>query len=120
MAIVRIQNAKVTRINNNGYGVQVKEDDREVSGRTFYGKRFTLWFKEPHGLSEGATVSVSGFLDAKVDEWTDRDGHPRQSVSFSVNSQKIDGDTRQQDPAPSGVPVVEAWGAREITDEVPF
>jgi single-stranded DNA-binding protein len=69
----------------------VKEADRQVSGKTVYGDRYTVWFKEDHGLSEGDTVSVSGFLGAKVSDWTDREGNERHTVELSVNSPRVEG-----------------------------
>lgn len=92
MALINIKDATVTRVNRNGFGVQVKEADRTVNGKTFKGDRYTVWFTSPHGLSEGDTVSVSGFLAAKVGEpWSDREGNERRSVELSVNSPRVDG-----------------------------
>lgn len=117
MALVNIKDATVTRVNRSGYGVQVKEADRQVSGKSVYGDRYTIWFKEYSGLSEGDTVSVSGFLGAKVSEWTDKEGNLRHTVELSVNSPRVEGF-----PA-KGAPVVEAQGWAEVTDyndESPF
>ena len=118
MAIVSLKEATVTRVNRSGFGVQVKEADREQGGKTFKGDRYTVWFKEAHGLIEGDIVSVSGFLASKVGEpWTDREGNERRSVELSVNSPRLDGF-----PA-KGAPVVEAQGWAEVTDyndESPF
>jgi hypothetical protein len=94
----------------------VKEADRQVSGKTVYGDRYTVWFKEYSGLSEGDTVSVSGFLSAKVNTW-EKDGVERHTVELSVNSPRVEGF-----PA-KGAPVVEAQGWAEVTDyndESPF
>jgi hypothetical protein len=91
MALVSLKDVQVVRVNRSGFGVQVKEADREQGGKTFKGDRFTVWFKESHGLTEGDTVSVSGFLSAKVGEWTDREGNARQSVELSLNSPRVDG-----------------------------
>jgi hypothetical protein len=92
MAFVQIKDATVTRVNRAGFGVQVKEPDRESGGKTFKGDRFTVWFTAPHGLTEGDMVSVSGFLAAKMGEpWTDREGNERRSVELSVNSPRVEG-----------------------------
>ncbi len=100
MAEITIKDATVTRVNSRGFGVQVKEADRESGGKTFYGKRFTLWFKEPSGLSEGDTVSVSGFLDAKVSEW-EKDGETKRGVELSVNSPRVEGWPAKGSDAPA-------------------
>lgn len=112
MAVVKIKDAQVTRVNSKGFGVKVTESN-EYAGKT-YKTQYTLWFTQPHGLSEGDVVSVSGFLGAKVgDPWTDRDGNERTSVELSVNNPKLDGF-----PAPA-VRVEEPWAATPST-EVPF
>jgi hypothetical protein len=90
MALISIKDATVVRVNRSGYGVQVKEADRQVSGKTVYGDRYTVWFKEYSGLSEGDTVSVSGFLSAKVNTW-EKDGVERHTVELSVNSPRVEG-----------------------------
>ena len=116
MALISIKDATVTRVNRSGFGVQVKEADRTVNGKTFCGKRFTVWFSATHGLSEGDTVSLSGFLDAKLSE-REVDGETKRWVELSLNSPRLDGF-----PA-KGAPVVEAQGWAEVTDyndESPF
>lgn len=116
MALVNIKDASVVRVNRSGFGVQVKEADRDVKGKTFKGDRYTVWFTGPHGLSEGDTVSVSGFLSAKVSEWTDKEENVRHTVELSVNSPRVDGF-----PA-KGAPVVEeSWASTtDYNDESPF
>lgn len=106
MAIVKLDKVNVTRVNSKGFGVQVKEADRG----DFKGARYTVWFKEFHGLTVGDTVSLSGFLGAKVNEWTNDAGEVKHSVELSVNSPKLDGF-----PAKEEAPVEEAWPS-----EVPF
>jgi hypothetical protein len=91
MAEITIKGATVTRVNRSGFGVQVKEADRESSGTTYPGQKFTVWFKAEHGLSEGDTVSLSGLLGAKVSDWTDREGNERHTVELSVNSPRVEG-----------------------------
>ncbi|KRC52141.1 hypothetical protein ASE16_03575 [Leifsonia sp. Root227] len=111
MAIVKIKDATVTRVNSKGYGVKVTESN-ESNGKR-YKTQYTLWFKEPHGLSEGDVVSVDGFLGAKVGEpWEDRDGNQRVSVELSVNNPKLDGYPK--------APVEEQWAAPTNNDETPF
>ena len=89
MAIVKLQNVEVTRVNSSGHGVQVAEKF-QVQGKERQ-TRYTVWFEEPHGLAVGNVISVSGFLGAKVgDPWTGQDGQERRSVEFSVNKPRIE------------------------------
>jgi len=117
MSIVKIKDAKVVRVNRSGFGVQVQEPEKQSNGRTFKGDRFTIWFTDPHGLSEGDTVSLSGFLSAKVGEaWTDREGNERHSVELSVNQPRVDGDVQVQSDAEPA----DEWSAPASNDSVPF
>jgi len=89
MAIIKLHEVTVTRLNNTGNGVKVTESN-ESGGKTFK-KHFTCWFDEPSGLREGDIVSLSGFLGAKVgDPWTGDDGQERRSVELSLNKPRID------------------------------
>jgi len=88
MAIVQLKDVVVSRVNRTGHGVKVLEESR--TGDKTYKTYFSVWFKEPHGLSEGDKVSLSGFLGAKIgDPWTDREGNERTSVELSVNSPRL-------------------------------
>lgn len=119
MAIVQLKDVVVSRVNRTGNGVKVLEEN-ESGGKT-YKTYYSVWFKEPHGLSEGDKVSLSGFLGAKIgDPWTDRDGNERQSVELSVNSPRLSGDgpvlaveSLEQQPW-------ETSPASGYTDETPF
>lgn len=89
MAIVKLQNVEVTRVNSSGHGVQVAEKF-QVQGKERQ-TRYTVWFEEPHGLAVGNVISVSGFLGAKVGEpWVGQDGQERRSVELSVNKPRIE------------------------------
>lgn len=89
MAIVKLRDVEVTRVNNSGFGVQVAEKF-QVQGKDRQ-TRFTVWFEEPHGLTVGDRVSLSGFLGAKVGEpWVGQDGQERRSVELSVNKPRIE------------------------------
>jgi len=88
MAIVNLKDVTVTRLNGTGNGVKVTESN-ERNGKT-YKTQFTCWFDEPSGLREGDTVSLSGFLSAKVgDPWTGTDDVERRSVEYSINKPRI-------------------------------
>ena len=119
MAIVQLKDVTVSRVNSKGFGVKVLESS-ESNGKT-YKTYYSVWFKEPHGLSEGSVVSLSGFLGAKIsDPWTDRDGNERTSVELSVNSPRLAGETQTAAATPD---VGSAWNTDSgagYTDETPF
>ena len=108
MALVKLKDVAVVRVNQTGYGVQVEESN-EFQGKTFK-QRFTLWFKEPHGLREGDVISASGFLGAKVsDPWTDKEGVERRTAELSLNSPRLD----------TGAPQITKPGL-PVSNEMPF
>ena len=120
MAIIKIKDATVTRVNRTGYGVQVTEPEKQSNGRTYKGDRYTIWFTQPSGLTEGDKVSISGFLATKVGEpWTDRDGNQRTSVELSVNNPRIDTDGQVQSDA-EPVPDSGDWAHTVNDAETPF
>ena len=92
----------VTRTFYNGKGAEVVETFKKNDGSE--GKsRYSLWFKEPHGLSEGDAGSWRGALSVAVDEWTDKEGGTRHSAKVSLNGAKPTGDARKTataQPAP--------------------
>ena len=122
MAIVNLKDVTVERLNGKGFGVKVAEkfqvqgNDRKT--------QYTVWFKEPHGLSEGDIVSLSGFLSAKVgDPWTGQDGQERRSVELSLNDPRIQAgsDTSRQvsqsvAPAPTAQQTADAWSTPAAQD----
>lgn len=101
MAVVRLKDVEVMRVNRTGNGVQVAE--KFTAGGKERQTRFTVWFDEPHGLSVGDVVSVSGFLGAKVgDPWTGDDGVERRSVELSVNRPRIEAGSGSGGGSPAG------------------
>lgn len=89
MALVMLKDVEVSRVNQKGYGVQVVEKSH-AQGKDFT-TRWTVWFSQPHGLSVGDVVSLSGFHGDKVGEpWTDKDGNQRVSVERSINNPRLD------------------------------
>ena len=74
--------------NFTGVGMVIGESYKDKQGelRT---TRFTAWFDEDPGVNTGDVITVSGFLSAKVDEWTDKDGQPRVSAKMSLNKAKV-------------------------------
>lgn len=89
MAIVSLDDVSVSHVNSSGFGVKVVEQSAGKDNRIFK-QRFSVWFREPHGLVVGDRISLSGFISAKVgDPWTDRDGVERTSVELSINSPRM-------------------------------
>jgi len=80
----------VTRTFYNGKGAEVVETFKKNDGSE--GKsRYSLWFKEPHGLSEGDTGKWRGSLSVAVDQWG-KDGETRHTAKVSLNGAKPLGD----------------------------
>lgn len=101
MALVKLKDVEVVRLNRTGFGVVVAEKF-QVQGKERQ-TRFMVWFDEPHGLQVGQTVSLSGFLGAKVgDPWVGQDGQERRSVELSVNKPKLEGEPAAAPTAPGG------------------
>ena len=74
----------ITRVFFEGKGAELTETFEKRDGSEGK-KRYTLWFKEPHGLREGDTGSYRGALSVDVDEWTDKEGTIRHTAKVSVN-----------------------------------
>lgn len=83
MAFIEITGT-VTRIFHGGRGVEVVEVFEKRDGSEGKSK-FTLWFADPAGLSEGDSGSWRGSHSVKVDEWTDKQGEQRHSAVVSIN-----------------------------------
>ncbi len=97
---------KVGRVFFEGKGAEI-EEEFTVKG-TQMSKRWTAWFDQPHGLTEGSVVKVSGLHSDELNEWQDKDsGETKRSVKRSLNKARIDGT-----PA--------AASSAATTSEVPF
>lgn len=113
MAIVNLKDVKVYGVFSKGF--RVVEESKGRDG-TNYSTRYTVW-SDTLGVREGDTVSLSGFLGAKVSEWTDKEQQVRHSVELSVNSPRLADDAAPEVPAPAvGVP----WATTQVGSEVPF
>jgi len=84
MAIVNLKDVKVYATFSRGFRV-VEESTKD--GKT-YTQRYTIW-SEGIGVAEGDIISLSGFLSAKVSEWTDKDQQVRHSVELSLNAPRL-------------------------------
>ena len=93
---------KVSRVFFSGKGAEVTETFT-VNGSE-KSKRWTAWFDQPHGLSEGDGVKVSGLHSDQIDEWQDKvSGETKRSVKRSLNKARLDarGGNTQQAPSDS-------------------
>jgi len=81
MATVTIENAKVERL-IAGYGFKASESTliKSEERKTW----FTVWTKE--AVTEGQVVTIEGDLSVKIEEFTGRDGSPRQTAAIHVNN----------------------------------
>ena len=113
MAITSIKDGVVSRVNRQGYGVQVSEE-YEVDGKV-RSTKWTVWFKEPHGLQVGDRISVSGFHSDKVGEFEDETGQIKRYVERSLNAPRI-ADTRPG----AGSLVESTFGASLVNESAPF
>lgn len=121
MAVIQLKGVQVTRLDQNGDGVQVVESN-EVNGKT-YKTFWKLWFKQPSGLNVGDVVNVSGLHGARSGGVRkDRDGnltvnavdgHPERFVDLSVNSPKVEA-------AAAAAPVAVPAGWTETGESSPF
>ena len=75
MAITTVT-GQVGRTFYDGKGAEVIESWQQ-GGETMT-KKWSAFFNEPHGLTEGDQVEVSGIHGDKIDEW-DKDGEKRRA-----------------------------------------
>lgn len=101
MAIVQLKDVKVYATFSKGF--RVVEESKSRDGKD-YSTRWTVW-GETIGVTEGDVVSLSGFLSAKVSEWTDKEGAVRHSVELALNSPRL------ADREATSVPASEPWAA---------
>ena len=74
MAILSWKEVTVKRVFYNGLGAEFVETFQTRSGEQGE-KKYSAFFEEPHGLSEGQVGNVSGLLSVKARLW-ERDGEP--------------------------------------------
>ncbi|MFC5930881.1 hypothetical protein D6T64_11875 [Cryobacterium melibiosiphilum] len=117
MAIIKIQGT-VGSIFQDGKCVKLIE--KSTSGDKEYTSRYTAWFDQSPGLSEGDHVNVSGFFSVKQGKpWQDRDGNERQSIDVNVNKARVDtgkGEESQQNTQQStqqSPPADDPWPATQ-------
>jgi len=118
---------KVGRTFFEGKGAEIVES--WTSNGETYTKRWSAFFEQPHGLVEGADVTVSGIHGDKVDSW-DKDGETRHSVKRTLNKAKIKGQDataapQATEPAPADTSATsepaDVWNMPSAPDsELPF
>lgn len=126
MAIIKI-NGTVDRIFQDGRCVKLTE--KSGSGDKTYTDRYTAWFEQSPGLTEGQEVAVSGFISVKQGKpWKDRDGNERTSIDVNVNKARVDGKSdsapaAQQDEPWASAPAADVWAdsaPADYSDSTPF
>lgn len=121
MALVQLKDVTVYAVFSKGF--RVVEESKGREGKD-YSTRWTVW-ADASGIRGGDVVSLSGFLSARVNDWTDKDGSARHSVELSVNSPRIQGQDAggsPQTPQNGGVALSltrDVWDAQQ-PPEVPF
>jgi hypothetical protein len=85
MATVTIKSATVARIiEGHGFAAAESFKKRDGSeGKSYY----TVW--SDARVSVGDTVSISGLLGVKLEEYTTRDGERKQTAAASVNNAEV-------------------------------
>lgn len=82
MATVTIENAEVFRL-IPGFGFKLVEVKKLRNGDTAK-NYYTIWTKEQ--VKEGDIVTVEGELSVKLEEFTGKDGKPRNAAAVHVNN----------------------------------
>jgi hypothetical protein len=85
MATITIRNAEVLKVYaGKGANVATTTTDDRGFERTNY---YKVWTTEP--LTEGEIIDVMGDLSVRVEDFTGRDGNPKQVAAIHVNNPKI-------------------------------
>ena len=122
MAKVSLKNVQVSKIFQDGRAAEVVEvfKTRDGEGK----QKYTLWFNDAHGLTEGSIVDVDGLLSAKMREFESPTDGTVRYIQLSLNSPRV---TVTDSPAKVGHAAVnEVWpqvagtGQTELLDGAPF
>jgi len=84
MATIKVTGT-VDRVFYDNKGFALIESYKTKAGETRT-KRYTAWFSAPQGFAQGATITVEGLHDAKVSDWTNKDGEVKHSAEVSINN----------------------------------
>lgn len=86
MAKAHIETATVSRI-IQGYGFKCYSERKTKTGDTVK-EYYTVWATTP-AVKEGDIVEVTGDLSVKLEEFTGRDGNPKQTAAIHINNAKV-------------------------------
>ena len=89
MAILSLKNVTVKRVFYNGLGAEFVETFQTRSGEQGE-KKYSAFFEEPHGLSEGQVGNVSGLLSVKARLWERDGGPPVPMADIVLNSPQFE------------------------------
>lgn len=119
MALVSLKNVKVYATFSKGF--RVVEEFTHRNGET-YKTRWTVWADamESGPIREGDVINVSGFLSARVNEWTDTEQQVHHSVELSLNSPRIDRGEEKPEEPPADTWYPPESGAYDDDQAVPF
>lgn len=84
MATIKVTGT-VDRVFYDNKGFAIVEQYKTKTGE-IKNKRYTAWFTSPQGFAQGATITVEGLHDAKVTDWTNKDGELKHSAEVSINN----------------------------------
>jgi hypothetical protein len=87
VAIITLRDVQVTRVFWEGKGAQVLERYKTQFGDKE--QRYSIFFDEPHGLAEGALITVDGVLGVKIDEYQTKQGETKQGIAITVNKPQV-------------------------------
>ena len=87
MAKIIVENALVERVFWEGKAASVSERFT-VQGQKV-SRYWTLWFDQPHGLPEGAVISVQGLFSDKPETYPKKDGTTGVSSNLAINKPQI-------------------------------
>jgi hypothetical protein len=111
MAFVTVKGT-INRVFYQGKGAEVVEKFN-VKGRDV-SKYWSAWFENPHGLSEGDQVEVSGLHGDELNEY-EKDGETRRNVKRSINKATV-----KDHPAVPAQPDADTWGNPPADNDYPF
>lgn len=113
MAITKVQGA-VTRTFFDGKGAEVTESWQQ--GGETRTRRWAAFFEEPHGLSEGDQIEVSGMHGDKIDEW-EKDGETRRTIKRTLNRARLATSDEPSAPESQNAPESAPWDSEPSTGD---
>jgi hypothetical protein len=84
VAKVSLKNVQVSRVFQDGKAAEVIEQYKTRDGDKK--TKYTLWFTEPHGLTEGSIIDAEGLLSARLREFESQSDGLIRFVQISLNN----------------------------------